>query len=65
MSSQVSVVCRNHGWLEVEEEEECTSWEKREVKIEKPSPHITEDKGAGYISEDRERAKEVVHAQQL
>jgi hypothetical protein len=29
-SSQVSVVCLSHGWLEVEEERECSSWEEKE-----------------------------------
>jgi hypothetical protein len=29
-SSQVSVVCRSHGWLKVEEERECSSEEEKE-----------------------------------
>jgi hypothetical protein len=37
--SQVSVICRNHGWLEVEEEGKCSSWdEKEEVKVKSSPP---------------------------
>jgi hypothetical protein len=36
-SSQVSVVCGSHGWLEVEERESSFCEEKEEVKIEVPS----------------------------
>jgi hypothetical protein len=30
MSFQVSVVCRSHGWLEVEEDRECSPLEEKE-----------------------------------
>jgi hypothetical protein len=64
-SSQVSVICRSHDWLEVEEERECSSWEKEEVKVKKasspredPCSPLYQTRGAGYISEERNKERD-------
>jgi hypothetical protein len=63
-SSQVSVVCRSHGWLEVEEERECSSWEEKEESQSRSDSAPREDlalpfirQGVGYISWEREKEK--------
>jgi hypothetical protein len=65
----------SHRWLKVEEgknERALPSEKKREGKSKKsqrvsrgPCSLFYQTRGAGYISEQREREKEVVHAQQL
>jgi hypothetical protein len=62
MSSQISVVCNSHGWLEVEEERECSPWEeKEEVKVGKLSLYMRTLAHATLVKREKKRKRLCMH----